>query len=79
MSEKILIDHQEIYFDTFSLQTPSIPCHTPPSSLFPFLPHPLPHSSKEGAVICKVVSVIKCAIASRQAIFKGGWQHNLLH
>lgn len=52
MSEQILIDRQEVSF-RYILSL----------SLFPFLPPP--HSSKEGAVILKVVSAIKCAIASR--------------
>lgn len=34
----------------------------------------LHHASKEGVVIYKVGSVIKRAVASRQATFKGGWQ-----
>lgn len=30
------------------------------------------HASKEGTIIYKIVSIIKLALASRQAIFKGG-------
>lgn len=57
MSEQILIDRQEIYFRyILSPELPPSPATHLPLSLSPLHLH----SSKEGAVIYKVVSVIKC-------------------
>lgn len=59
MSEQIPIDRQDIYFRyILSPEPPPSPATHLPLSLSLSPPHP--HSSKEGAVIYKVVSVIKC-------------------